>query len=63
MANSRREHQVSVTLDSELRAALARAAAEEHRTVAGQIRHIVATTIEEQCARRDPPPAEERASA
>jgi hypothetical protein len=55
MANGRRENQVSVTLDPSLRAALERAAEADHRTIAGQIRHIVASTIEEQREHRDPP--------
>ena len=52
MAKDRREHQVSVTLDRELRAALERAAEAEHRTVSGQIRHLVAKVYEDQSADR-----------
>jgi hypothetical protein len=63
MANGRREHQISVTLDPELRAALARAAEQEHRTVAAQLRHFAASALEARARHRDRPPAEERASA
>ncbi len=46
MANTKEREQLSVTLDSELRAALERAAKAEHRTVSGQVRHIVAKAFE-----------------
>jgi hypothetical protein len=39
---AKREHQVSVPLDPELREFVAREAAREDRSVAGQIRHLVA---------------------
>jgi hypothetical protein len=46
MANTKEREQLSVTLDPELRAALERAAKAEHRTVSGQVRHIVAKAFE-----------------
>jgi hypothetical protein len=59
-----RKDQLSVTFEPGLLAAIERAAAQEHRTVSGQVRHYAAKAIEEQCARRDPSPSsEERASA
>jgi hypothetical protein len=48
---SRRE-QVTVALDGELRAAIERAAAADHRTLSGQIRYLLATMIEQQTGRR-----------
>ena len=36
-----RKDQVSVPIDAELRLAVERAAAQEHRSVAGQIRHWI----------------------
>jgi hypothetical protein len=60
MAKERKD-QLSVTFDPGLLAAIERAAAQEHRTVSGQVRHYAARAIEEQRARREP--AEERASA
>jgi hypothetical protein len=63
MANGRRENQVSVTLDPELRAALERAAEAEHRTIAAQLRHFAASALEARAMRRDPARDEERASA
>jgi hypothetical protein len=50
----RRENQVSVTLDPELRAALERAAEAEHRSVAGQLRHFAASALEARAMRHDP---------
>lgn len=46
----RSRKQVSVALSRELRAEVERAAEAEHRTVAGQIRHIVAKAFEPQRA-------------
>jgi hypothetical protein len=63
MANGRREHQISVTLDPELKDALVRAAEAEHRTVAAQLRHFAASALEARARRRDRSPVEERASA
>jgi hypothetical protein len=40
--SKRREHQVSVPLDAELRAFVERVAVREDRTLAGQIRHLIA---------------------
>jgi hypothetical protein len=62
MAKERKD-QLSVTFDPGLLAAIERAAAQEHRTVSGQVRHYAAKAIEEQRARRDPPQDEQRASA
>ena len=42
-----RRDQICVGLDPELRAALERAATEEHRTVSGQVRHVLATAFEQ----------------
>jgi hypothetical protein len=39
---SKRENQITVPLDPELRAFIARAAAREDRSLAGQIRHLAA---------------------
>jgi len=48
MANAKeRREQVSVPLDSELRAAIERRAQAEHRTVANWIRHTVAQALEQ----------------
>jgi hypothetical protein len=63
MANGRREHQISVTLDPELKAALVRAAEAEHRTIAAQLRHFAASALDARARHRDPAAAEERASA
>jgi hypothetical protein len=54
MANAKRREreQVTVALDGELRAAIERAAAQEHRTLSGQIRHLVQTALERQDARQ-----------
>jgi len=41
-----KEDQISVKLDSELREAVERAAAADHRSVSGQIRYFVAVAIE-----------------
>ena len=38
--------QISVPVDAALRAAVERAAQSEHRTVAGQIRHWIATALD-----------------
>jgi len=47
MANAKeREPQLSVQIDHELRAAIERAAKAEHRTVSGQVRHLVAKALE-----------------
>ena len=40
--------QVSVRLEPELRAAIELAAEREHRSLSGQIRHLVATAFERQ---------------
>jgi hypothetical protein len=40
-----REAQISVPVDRQLRAAIERVAEAEHRTVAGQIRHWIATGL------------------
>jgi hypothetical protein len=49
MANSTEdEKQVSVRLDPALHATIARVACEEHRTVSGQIRHLVAKALQGQ---------------
>jgi hypothetical protein len=47
MANKERREreQISVTLDRELRAALERAAQEEHRTLSNQVRHWIAQAV------------------
>lgn len=42
-----RREQVTVPIDPGLRAALEQAAAREHRSVAGFIRHIVASALEQ----------------
>jgi hypothetical protein len=48
MANTQdRRQQISVPLDSELRAAIERRAQAEHRTVANLIRHIVAQALDQ----------------
>jgi hypothetical protein len=39
---SKRENQISVPIDRELRAFIEREAARQDRTLAGQIRHLVA---------------------
>ena len=39
--------QISVRLEPELRAAVERAAEREHRTLSGQIRHLVAMACEQ----------------
>jgi hypothetical protein len=49
MANMKEgRDQLSVAIDPELRAAIERAAKAEHRTVSGQVRHIVAKALENQ---------------
>jgi hypothetical protein len=49
MANKDRVgEQVSVRLDPELRAAIERQAQSEHRTLSGQIRHLVAQAFQNQ---------------
>ena len=45
-----REHQVSVPMDALLRRFVEEAAQREHRTVAGQIRHLVAEAARQQAA-------------
>jgi hypothetical protein len=40
--STKREHQITVPLDAPLRQFIERAAAREDRTLAGQIRHLVA---------------------
>jgi hypothetical protein len=46
MANAQeRRDQVSVPIDADLRRAVEQAAAAEHRTVAGQIRHWIANGL------------------
>jgi hypothetical protein len=45
-----RRDQISVPIDPDLRAALARVAAAEHRTIAGQVRHFVVKALEQQQA-------------
>jgi hypothetical protein len=47
MAKERKD-QLSVTFEPGLLAAIERAAAQEHRTVSGQVRHYAAKAIEEQ---------------
>jgi hypothetical protein len=51
MAKEQRE-QITVKLDPELLAAVERTAAEEHRTISGQVRHFVAKALAEQGAGR-----------
>jgi hypothetical protein len=46
MANTTTRQQLSVQIDPEVRAALERAAKAEHRTVSGQVRHLVAKALE-----------------
>jgi hypothetical protein len=46
MANEKEREQLSVQIDPELRAAIERAAKAEHRTVSGQVRHLVAKALE-----------------
>jgi hypothetical protein len=46
MAEKEKADQVSVRLEPELRAAIEQAAAREHRSLSGQIRHLVATAFE-----------------
>lgn len=46
MANVKEaREQLSVQIDPDLRAALERAAKAEHRTVSGQVRHLVAKAL------------------
>jgi hypothetical protein len=45
-----RREQISVPVDSDLRAAIERAAEAEHRSVAGQIRHWIANGLANQAA-------------
>jgi hypothetical protein len=48
MANpQRRREQITVPLDADLRAELERLAAQEHRTLAGQVRHLMVKALEE----------------
>jgi hypothetical protein len=47
-SKERRHDQICVGLDPELRAALERAAAADHRTVSGQVRHLLATAFEQE---------------
>jgi hypothetical protein len=54
---SKREHQISVPISSELRAFVEREAARADRTVAGQVRHLIA-----EAARRSEGEPEERAA-
>jgi hypothetical protein len=53
MANAKesRREQVTVALDGELRAAIERAASAEHRTLSGQIRHLVSGALQQQTGR------------
>jgi len=48
MANAKEREQISVPVDAELKAALERAAKEQHRSVANLVRHICATALENQ---------------
>jgi hypothetical protein len=50
MANGtgQRREQISIALDPDLWAAIKRAAAEEHRTVSGQVRHLVVVALQQQ---------------
>jgi hypothetical protein len=48
MASVKERQQISVTLDRELRAALERAAADEHRTLSNQVRHWIAQAVANQ---------------
>jgi predicted transcriptional regulator len=52
MSRERLNDQVSVKLDRELRAAVERVAQAEHRTTSAQIRHFVASAIEDAVAQR-----------
>lgn len=42
----RPDETITVRLPTDLRAALERAADQEHRTVSGQVRHLIKTAIE-----------------
>jgi hypothetical protein len=44
--------QISLPVDAALRAAVERAAQSEHRTVAGQIRHWIATALDRAATER-----------
>jgi|KBSMisStaDraftv2_1062788.scaffolds.fasta_scaffold7580163_1 hypothetical protein len=46
MADKERGEQISVRLEPELRSAIEQTAAREHRSLSGQIRHLVATALE-----------------
>jgi hypothetical protein len=48
MAVEQRREQLSVPVDSGLRAAVERAAEREHRTVASFVRHVIAQAVEQQ---------------
>jgi hypothetical protein len=47
MANMQMEDQISVPLNSELRQQIERIARDEHRTIAGQVRHWIAAALGE----------------
>lgn len=47
MPKQDQRHQVTVPLDPALRAALKQAAEQEHRTIAGYVRHVVARALEQ----------------
>lgn len=49
---AQRREQVSIALDPELWATIKRVATEEHRTVSGQIRHLVMRALAERGAER-----------
>lgn len=49
--STKRLDQISVPVDSDLRAAIEREAQEQHRTVAGQIRHWIANALSAKCDR------------
>jgi hypothetical protein len=51
-AMAQRREQVSIALDPELWATIKRVATEEHRTVSGQIRHLVMRALAERGAER-----------
>ena len=46
--NGKDREQLSVAIDRELRSKIERAAKAEHRTISGQVRHLVATALESQ---------------
>jgi hypothetical protein len=48
---AKRDHQVSVPLPADLREFVERAAEQEDRTIAGQIRHLVAQAARAQAGR------------